>query len=123
MTIGEVTSDGDALVRVTVEDADGQAREVEAVLDTGFNGALALPYALVEALELARKGDVLARLASGEERRILTYRTAVVLGEAAPRPVTVVEAGEALVGAALLRGYEVCLNYAEDGAVEIEALP
>ena len=122
MTIGEVTSDGDALVRVTVEDATGEAREVEAVLDTGFNGALALPHALVEAFGLARKGDVVARLASGEERRILTYRATVLLGEAPSRPVTVVEAGEALVGAALLWNCKVCLNYAEGGAVEIEEL-
>jgi predicted aspartyl protease len=93
-----------------------------AVLDTGFNGALALPSGLIQALKLARKGDITVRLASGEERLISTYRATVLFGGAPPRPVTVVEAGETLVGAALLWDLRVCLHYAEGGRVEIETL-
>ena len=37
--IGTMTSDGDALVRVAVYDTDGNAHDVHAVLDTGFDGA------------------------------------------------------------------------------------
>jgi predicted aspartyl protease len=40
MMSGAVNADLEALVRLTIEDAGGQARDVEAVIDTGFNSGL-----------------------------------------------------------------------------------
>ena len=45
MKIGTVESSGEALVPLTVEGlgSGGQQRDITALLDTGFNGFLALP--------------------------------------------------------------------------------
>jgi predicted aspartyl protease len=57
MTIGHVGADGDALVPLPVRGPGGAEQEVEAVLDTGFNGYLALPPPVIEALRLERLGQ------------------------------------------------------------------
>ena len=46
---GNVNADLEPSVRLTVHDAGGQPRELEAVIDTGFNGFLTLPPALIAA--------------------------------------------------------------------------
>ncbi|MCS3662353.1 putative aspartyl protease [Salinibacter ruber] len=43
MTIGHITADGHARIQIVVEDSNEGTHDVEALLDTGFNGALALP--------------------------------------------------------------------------------
>jgi predicted aspartyl protease len=54
MKIGTVESSGEALVPLTVEGlgSGGQQRDITALLDTGFNGFLALPPALIGELDL-----------------------------------------------------------------------
>ena len=122
MTIGHVGADGDALVPLPVRGPGGAEQEVEAVLDTGFNGYLALPPPVIEALRLERLGQETLVLASGERRYPRKYEAAVVfLGEL--RPVEVIEAGEELPGTRLLRGRELRIQYVEGGRVRLEALP
>ena len=122
MTIGEVASDGDALVRVAVEGAAGEAREVEAVLDTGFNGFMALPAELIDALELSYRYELQLTLASGEEQSVPTYE-ATIRWNGASHSVEVVEAGEALAGMALFWGYALRIECQSAGRVQAEALP
>ena len=43
MMTGVVNADLEPLLRLTVRDAGGQPHDVEAVIDTGFNGFLTLP--------------------------------------------------------------------------------
>jgi predicted aspartyl protease len=52
MMTGVVSAALEATLRLSVEDTLGQAHEVEAILDTGFNGFLTLPAALIGALGL-----------------------------------------------------------------------
>src|SRR5207302_3254527 len=52
MMTGIVNADLEPLLRLTVQDAGGQPHDVEAVIDTGFNGFLTLPPALIAALGL-----------------------------------------------------------------------
>ena len=70
MTIGHVGADGDALVPLPVRGPGGAEQEVEAVLDTGFNGYLALPPPVIEALRLERLGQETAR--AGQWRAALS---------------------------------------------------
>ncbi len=49
---GTVNAELEPLLRLVVRDAGGQAHDVEAVVDTGFNGFLTLPPALIAALRL-----------------------------------------------------------------------
>jgi predicted aspartyl protease len=52
MITGLVTSFYQATIRLIVRGPTGQAQEVEAVIDTGFDGALSLPSADIAALGL-----------------------------------------------------------------------
>ncbi len=100
MTIGHVTADGHPQIQIIVEGSDDETHAVEALLDTGFNGGLALPAERIAALGLKRRGQVTAVLASGEERNVPTYRATVQVGGTGHSAV-VAEAGEPLVGMAL----------------------
>jgi predicted aspartyl protease len=53
MMTGTVNTDLEPLLRLTVRDAGGQPHDLEAVIDTGFNGFLTLPPALIAAPGLA----------------------------------------------------------------------
>lgn len=122
MKIGSVGLDGDAIVPLAVRGPTGMERSVEAVLDTGFNGFLAAPPALIEALRLERLGQETLLLASGQRHYPGKYEAAVVFGGRL-QPVEVIEAGEVLLGTRLLQGHELCIRYAEGGTVRIEKLP
>ena len=52
MILGVVNAHSEATIRLPVRDAVGHEHEIEAVLDTGFNGSLTLPPALIAALGL-----------------------------------------------------------------------
>jgi len=43
MISGVVTGDRQAVIRLTVRGPTGQEQEIEAVIDTGFDGCLSLP--------------------------------------------------------------------------------
>ncbi len=120
MRIGEVTEAGDPVARLTVRGSRGNEREISAVLDTGFNGFLALSPHLIERLALEPLDTrVPVVLASGEERLLETYEATALLGEK-PRNIVVVEAGEPLVGMALLWGFELHIECWERGQVEVQ---
>ena len=50
MIQGVVNANLEAVVTLTLRGESGQEREIEAVIDTGFNGFLTLPTALVAQL-------------------------------------------------------------------------
>ena len=52
MITGVVNARHEAMIRLSVHYANGQAQEVEAILDTGFSGSLTLPPAVIAALGL-----------------------------------------------------------------------
>ena len=59
MITGIVNVDLEAVLRFSVGDAAGHSHDVEAVIDTGFNGFLTLPPALVAALRC--RGSAVSR--------------------------------------------------------------
>jgi len=91
-------------------------------IPAGFEGALALPPASIAALDLQQTGQEQYATASGETYQTGTYRATVVLGERRIVVDEVIEAAEPLVGADLLWGFRVCVDYREDGRVTLEAL-
>jgi hypothetical protein len=53
MITGVITADREAVIRFAMRDQrSGQEREIQAVIDTGFNGYLTLPDALASTLGL-----------------------------------------------------------------------
>ena len=122
MITGVVTSFHQATIRLIVRGPTGQAQEIEAVIDTGFDGALSLPPADIAALGLPWRHRGRA-LADGTTSRFDIYE-ATVLWDGTPRRVAVDAADiDPLVGMRLLDGYELTVQAIVGGQVLIQALP
>ena len=74
MTItGVVTADRQAIIRLTVRGPAGQEHEIEAIIDTGFDGWLSLPSSLIALLGLVWRRRGRALLADGSDRVFEIY--------------------------------------------------
>jgi clan AA aspartic protease len=119
---GAVNARYEATIAVTIHGTMGQAREIEAIVDTGFNGALTLPPRVIAELGLPWHSQSLVMLANGAEEICDVY-VASLTWDGQPRPVRV-EAAETspLLGMRLLSGYAVHIDVLPSGAVLIEGL-
>jgi clan AA aspartic protease len=88
MITGVVTAANEPMVRVTVRGPAGRERDIEAVIDTGFDGSLALPPTLIEVLGLPWRRRGRALLADGRETLFDIYEAAIVW-DRQPRRVAV----------------------------------
>jgi clan AA aspartic protease len=123
MITGRVTALREATIRLTVRGPNQHQQEVEAVIDTGFNGFLTLPSHVVHALQLPFVGNRRATLGDGRIV-VLDLYLATVLWHAQEREVLVLQAdGGPLVGMALLYGSRVVLHVVDNGDVVIEPWP
>jgi clan AA aspartic protease len=123
MIVGFVSTDHEALVRVTVRAPDGQDHEIEAVLDTGFTGSLTLPPAVISEFGLAWQGSGPVVLANGATDQCDFY-AADIIWDGRGKPILVDSADvKPLIGMDLLYGYEVRIEVTDGGSVTIEELP
>ena len=123
MLTGRVSDDLQAWIAIEILAPNGQTRRIEAVLDTGFNGELALPATTIRQLGLPEDIRRPAVNATGDRVSLMTYRC-TVLWYGQLHPIQVVEAGgEPLLGMELLLDSLVTLEVREGGAVNVEALP
>src|SRR5262245_33938259 len=122
MITGTVTAAREAVIRLTIRDPAGLEHEVEAVIDTGYNGTLLLPPALVSTMGLPFRRRGRALLADGSET-VFDIHEATVLWDGKTRraPVDVADT-DPLVGMALLYGHELTIEVVEDGEVSVRAL-
>lgn len=122
MITGVVKSD-EARVRLKVKGRRGREQEVEAVIDSGFTGALTLPPALIAALGLRWRSVDRATLADGSTCVFQVY-VGKLLWDGKVRSVLVAEAdADPLLGMRLLRGYELKVQIRARGKVTIKRLP
>jgi len=123
MITGVVTADREAIIRVEVLGPAVQVEEVDAIIDTGFDGWLSLPPALIAQLGLAWRRRGRALLADGTES-IFDIYDGTVIWDGHPRHIAVDEADMIpLVGMALLEGFELMVQVRSSGQVIIRALP
>ncbi|MGI8424882.1 MAG: clan AA aspartic protease [Chloroflexota bacterium] len=121
MIRGSVSAELEATIPVRVR-ADGREVQVNAVIDTGFDGWLTLPASVVSELRLPRRGRERGVLAVGSVA-FFHLHDATVIWDGRPRSVFVaVAAGTPLVGMALLEGHELAVRVTDGGAVKISAL-
>ena len=108
-----VASTLDATRRVTVE----------AVVDTGFDGFLTLPPAMIRRLGLPRIGGPLqGRLANDETHEFYVHVGMVTInGQTRGLPVYAIR-GPILIGMALMWGSRLTIDLQEGGDVTIEEL-
>jgi clan AA aspartic protease len=123
MMIGIVNADLEPVLRLTVRDAGGQPQNVEAVVDTGFNGFLTLPPALIAALGLPWLCRQQGQLADGSFQAFDVY-VATVDWDGQQRSVEV-EATDAqpLLGMALMQGAELRIQVVPGGSMTIAGPP
>ena len=122
MITGVVTDDRQAVIHVTVRGPAGQTQEIEAIIDTGFDGWLSLPPSLVVRLGLVwhRRGRAL--LADGSESVFDIYEATVDWdGKIQRIPVDEAETAP-LIGMALLEGYELNIQVQPGGNVMVKTL-
>ena len=96
---------------------------VEAVVDTGFNGYLALPHDLIQQLGIPAAEPVDMGLATDMVVTVASFE-GVVLWREERRSVEILEAeGDPLIGTALLWGSLLTAEMTDNGAVTIGPLP
>ena len=121
MITGHVNARWDVIIPLRLVGPLGSAI-VLAVLDTGFDAALTLPVTLVGTLGLIWDTQGTALLANGAEEQFGVYLVDVDW-DGSPRPVRALAVGdEALIGVAMLVGYELRVEFATGGTVEIQRL-
>lgn len=121
-TIAGVVLDRDPLIQLVLYAADGATRTETAVVDTGYQGAVAAPDALFDHVRRGRATPVAVRLADGTtfERRAAVaevqwcgerVRTRILGG-----------ASQVLVGMELLAHHRLTVDCVDGGPVTIEPL-
>jgi clan AA aspartic protease len=122
MISGRVNAYSEAVVRLSVRSPQGHTQAIEAVIDTGFNGYLTLPPALITALGLPFRRNGRALLGDGSAVTFDIHE-AVILWDGRLRRVSV-DAAETdpLLGMGMLHGHELCVQVIEDGEALIRPL-
>lgn len=122
MITGIVTAYRQAIIRLLVRGPDGQEQEIQAVIDTGFDGSLTLPPSLIAALGLVWRRRGRALLADGSES-LFDIHEAIVVWDGEPRRIAVDTAHiDPLVGMSLLYGFELTVQARDGGSVVIKPL-
>jgi clan AA aspartic protease len=119
MISGKVVASERAVIPLLVRGTAGIRREIEAVIDTGFDGWLSLSPSLILDLGLVWQNYGRALLADGSESVLDVYE-AVVQWDGAARRISVDCADTVpLVGMALMKGYELTIEVLDDGKVPL----
>jgi clan AA aspartic protease len=122
MINGAVNAELEPTIRLTLRGSSGQIRRVNAVVDTGYDGCLTLPPALIAELGLAWHRSGRATLADGSKIDFDIYKGAVVW-DRRKHAIPIDEADSTpLVGTALLAEHELKAEFRPRGKVTIKRL-
>ena len=123
MIEGVVNAAHEAVVTFPVQGPAGQSREVEAVIDTGFNRFLTLPPALVAELDLPFLTNGNATLADGSQASFEVYEVTVLWDGRPTNVYTYAADNIPLVGMQLLDDHDLSIRVREGGRVLIRPAP
>ena len=122
MTLGHFTSYA-PVIRLALLTPTGERLEVDAIIDTGFDGSLALPPGLIAQLQAPRLRTGRAALVDGRPVDFDICQVVVVWSNA-PRLAEANVVGEIpIVGMEFLYGHDLHVEIVEGGRVVIEARP
>ena len=109
-------------VPLTLEDRDGRLQRFQFAVDTGFTGALSLPEADLQRLQVTPLREDPVVLADGSSRMCGFYRVAVYW-HGARHEIPAYGLGRVpLLGMRLLNGSRVGIDVVEGGPVSVEPL-
>ena len=121
MIQGVVNSAYEAIVTLPLQDPGGRIRDIEAVVDTGYNGFLTLPPGLVAELGLPFAYIGQAVLANDAEVDFDVHYV-TVLWDGRPRDIEADATGSTpLLGMLLLDGHSLNIEVEDGGDVVIQA--
>jgi clan AA aspartic protease len=109
-------------IPLIVRGSRGRQRQVEAALDTGFSGALMLPAALIESLQLPWVTTIPGTLADGSQSVFAVYEATIVWDRRERSVAAVKSDADSLVGMELLSGFELKMQVRNQGKVTIKRL-
>ncbi len=119
MITGKVNADLEAVLRLEVRGPGNGGVEVDAVIDTGFNGYLTLPSYVIETLGLPWVYRQEGELADGSVHAFDVHVGAIVWNEK-PRTVEIeVAETEPLLGMAMLEMQKLNIDVVKGGSVSI----
>lgn len=123
MTIGRVGANRQTVASITIRTPHSAEFNVDVVVDTGFDGTLAISSDDVTALGLKRFTSIRGTLADGSTLTLPLYKVELLwLGRW--RLVYATTLGnERLLGMGILDGHRLTLHVTLGGAVEIIPLP
>ena len=121
MIEGVVNAAYEPVITLAVQGQSGWSRDIEAIVDTGFNGFLTLPTTLVSELGLPFVSIGRATLADGSEIAYDVYGATVLWD--GRRIYIEADAADTtpLVGMLLLDGQDLSIHVPEGGRVVIQA--
>lgn len=122
MISGFFTRDGEPALSLEIRGPDG-AQSFDAVIDTGYNGALTLPPDWIDELGLPKSGEESVSLADGRVIVVPMHVGYVILDDQAYEIDVATAKTDPLAGTALLWGFSLYVEFQAGGAVEIEPLP
>ena len=121
MIQGVVNAAHEAVVTISLHDPEGQMRDIEAVVDTGYSGFLTLPPGLVDELGLPFAYIGQAFLANDDEVDFDVHYV-TVLWDGQPRDIEADATGSTpLVGMLLLDRHNLSIEVETGGRVLIQA--
>jgi clan AA aspartic protease len=123
MIRGQVTPLRQAVIPLQLQGLNGQIETIDAVIDTGFDGSLALPPDLVLRLELPFGMTRSLELGDGSHAPFDIHRVTILWDGQEREVAALVTTGGPLVGMSLLRGCKVSIAMVEGGEVLIEPRP
>lgn len=122
MITGVVTANREATIRLVVAGPNQRLEEVEAVIDTGFNGFLTLPSQVIRILTLPFIGNRRVMLADGRLVVLDLYLTTVLWNEREREVLVLPGEGDPLIGMSLLYDHRVIVHVIDHGEVIIDTL-
>ena len=124
MKLGEVRTIGGGLsatIEIEIRWASDRARKFDALLDTGFNGAVSLPSKVVRELGLPLVSERTVTLGDASDVRVMVHAGIVRLADGWHRCPILATGDMPLVGMQLLEGLKVCFEAVDGGVIEIVA--
>ena len=113
----------EAIIDLEIATPGQPSQQVEAIIDTGYNGYLTLPDPLVTNLGLPLAGYRRGMLADGSVTRLTVYLASVVWSGRQKEVLISQAAGAPLIGMSLLEGNRLTMDVVDGGNLIIEELP
>ena len=110
---GLVDESGRALVTLTIRPSQETERnEIQAWVDTAFNGELVIPRRMLQSLQLQQTAGIAARLADGSEVTLETFTCLIDwFGEEIAVEAIANDGEYPLLGIGLLVGHRLVVDY------------